>query len=217
MSTESGSSRGPGPAVAVDTDKMLQIMDAKIAVTANERHRRHLETVREHMYHEKMLNSDGVLGTLSAKSSYKLWVDGVDLGPKGIDDIRRWYVDTNIRGHRTFVIEYDLERIVVDDDVVVTEGQMNVVVDAAYVSGVLGLKCDPSAIMVAFVSADRVLATGCGLEVARRGVLHQRDAEPEFTTEARGRRDPRRVARVGGVVEDDLMIVASHRPAGHAS
>jgi hypothetical protein len=148
MSTESGSSRVPGPAVAVDTDKMLQIMDAKIAVTANERHRRHLETVREHMYHEKMLNPDGVLGTLSAKSSYKLWVDGVDLGPKGIDDIRRWYVDTNIRGHRTFVIEYDLERIVVDDDVVVTEGQMNVVVDAAYVSGVLGLKCDPGAIML---------------------------------------------------------------------
>jgi hypothetical protein len=148
MSSKSGSSQGSPRALAVDTDKMLRIMDAKIAVTANERHRRHLTTVREHMYHEKMLDPDGVLGTLSTKASYKLWVDGTDLGPKGVDDIRKWYVDTNIRRHRTFIIEYDLERVVVDDDVVVTEGQMNVIVDAAYVSGVLGLECDPGDIML---------------------------------------------------------------------
>lgn len=148
MSTTPESSQRQQRAVAVDTDKMLRIMDAKIEVTVNERHRRHLKTVREHMYHEKMLDPDGVMGTLSAKASYKLWVDGVDLGPKGVDDIREWYVDTNIRRHRTFVIEYDLQRVVVDDDVVVTEGQMNVVVDAVYVTEVLGLECDPDDVML---------------------------------------------------------------------
>ena len=140
---------GAGTGVpAVDTDKMVRVMDAKIAATANERHRRNLQTVREHMYREKLLDPEGVVGTLSPAANYKLWVDGVDLGPKGLPAIREWYVDTNIRQHRTFVIEYDLERVVVDDDVVVTEGQMNVIVDAAYVSGVLGIECDPDDIML---------------------------------------------------------------------
>jgi hypothetical protein len=134
--------------LAVDTDKMVRIMDAKIAATANERHRRNLETVREHMYYEKLLDPDGVMGTISPKANYKLWVDGVDVGPKGFEGIRQWYIDTNIRRRRTFVIEYDLERIVVDDDVVVTEGQMNVVVDAAYVSEVLDIECDPDDVML---------------------------------------------------------------------
>jgi hypothetical protein len=147
MSATPGAQDGQG-ARAVDTDKMIRIMDAKIAATANERHRRNLQTVREHMYREKLLDPDGVVGTLSPAANYKLWANGVDVGPKGIEGIRQWYIDTNIRQHRTFVIEYDLERVVVDDDVVVTEGQMNVVVDAAYVSGVLGIACDPGDIML---------------------------------------------------------------------
>jgi hypothetical protein len=133
---------------AVDTEKMLRIMDAKIAATSNERHKRNLETVREHMYYEKLLDPEGVMGTLSPKANYKLWVDGVDVGPKGFEGIRHWYVDTNIRQHRTFVIEYDLDRIVVDDDVVVTEGQMNVVVDASYASEVLSFDCEPGDLML---------------------------------------------------------------------
>jgi hypothetical protein len=44
-----------------------RIMDAKIAATANERHRRNLQTVREHMYREKLLDPDGVVGTLSRR------------------------------------------------------------------------------------------------------------------------------------------------------
>jgi hypothetical protein len=133
---------------AVDTGKMLRIMDAKIAVTANERHRRNLETVREHMYYETLLDPEGVLRTLSPWASYKLWVDGVDVGPKSYDAIRDWYIDTNIRQHRTFVLEYDIERVVVDDDVVVTEGQMNVVVDDDYASGVLHMACEPGDVML---------------------------------------------------------------------
>jgi hypothetical protein len=58
------------------------------------------------------------MGTIFPKANYKLWVDGVDVGPKGFEGIRQWYIDMNIRRHRTFVIEYDLERIVVDDDAV---------------------------------------------------------------------------------------------------
>jgi hypothetical protein len=128
---------------AVDTGKMLRFLDAKIAHTANVRHRRNLETVREHMYYERMLDPEGVMGTLSPKANYKLWVDGIDKGPKGAENIRSWYVDQNIRRQKTFVIEYDLERVVVDDDVVVTEGQMNVIVDGIYAKNFYGRDCAP--------------------------------------------------------------------------
>src|SRR3981189_3144024 len=69
--------------VIVDTEKMLRFMDAKIAATHNERHKRNLQSVRDHMYYEKLLDPDSVMKTLSPKANYKLWVDGVDKGPKG--------------------------------------------------------------------------------------------------------------------------------------
>ena len=134
--------------VSVDTEKMVRFMDAKIAATPNERHKRNLQSVRDHMYYEKLLDPDRVMETLSPKASYKLWVDGVDKGPKGFEAIREWYVDQNIRRQRTFVIEYDLERVVVNDDVVVTEGQMNVVVDGRYATTFFNVKCEPDDVLL---------------------------------------------------------------------
>jgi len=133
---------------AVDTGKMLRFLDAKIEHTTNARHRRNLETVREHMYFERLLDPEGVMGTLSPKANYKLWVDGVDRGPKGVENIRSWYVDQNIRRQKTFVIEYALERVVVDDEVVVTEGQMNVIVDGVYAKNFYGRDCGPDDIFL---------------------------------------------------------------------
>ena len=132
----------------VDTEKMVRFMDAKIAATPNERHKRNLQSVRDHMYYEKLLDPNRVMETLSPKANYKLWVDGVDKGPKGFEAIREWYVDQNIRRQRTFVIEYDLERVVVNDDVVVTEGQMNVVVDGRYATTFFNVKCEPDDVLL---------------------------------------------------------------------
>jgi hypothetical protein len=115
----------------VDTGKMLRRMDEKIAVTTDERHRRNLEMVRRHMYHETMLDPDGIMSTVSPEANYRLWNDGIDYGPKGFDGIRDFYIDT-FRNDKTIVLEYDLERIVVDDAMVVTEGPMKVVVDGRY-------------------------------------------------------------------------------------
>jgi hypothetical protein len=134
--------------VIVDTEKMVRFMDAKIAATRNERHKRNLQSVRDHMHYEKLLDAVSVMKTLSPKANYKLWVDGMDKGPKGFEAIREWYVDQNIRRQRTFVIEYDLERVVVDDDVVVTEGQMNVVVEGKYATKFFNVKCEPDDVLL---------------------------------------------------------------------
>jgi hypothetical protein len=144
MSEQGEAARRP----AVDTGKMLRFMDERIARESNPRHRRNLQVVRDHMYYETMLDPDGVMTTVSKHANYKLWVDGVDRGPKGVDGIRTWYVDQNIRRQKTFVIEYDLERVVVDDSVVVTEGQMNVVVDGDYAKTFFGRNCDPKDIFL---------------------------------------------------------------------
>jgi hypothetical protein len=147
MSTAPGLTRQRG-GVIVDSEKMVRFLDARIARTASERHKRNLQTVRDHMYYEKMLDPDSVMKTLSPRANYKLWVDGVDKGPKGFEAIREWYVDQNIRRQRTFVIQYDLERVVVDDDVVVTEGQMNVVVDGSYATRFFNVKCEPDDVLL---------------------------------------------------------------------
>jgi hypothetical protein len=133
---------------AVDTGKMVRFMDQKIAATPDPRHKANLKSVRDHMYYEQMLDPDGVMGTLSPKANYKLWVQGQDKGPKGTEAIRNWYIDQNIRKQKTFVIQYDLERVVVDDDVVVTEGQMNVVVDGRFARQFYNLECEPDDIFL---------------------------------------------------------------------
>lgn len=121
---------------ALDPSKPLRFIDAKIAKERDDRRRNNLQTVRDHIYHEITLNPDGVMATLSPKANYRVWVDGVDKGPKGYKGIRDWYVDQNIRRQKTFVIQLDLERVIVDDEFVVTEGQMNVVVDGAHANKV---------------------------------------------------------------------------------
>src|ERR1700721_1914888 len=76
----------------VDTEKMVRFLDAKIAAAPNERHKRNLQSVRDHMYYEKLLDPDSVMKTLSPKATYKLWVDGVDKGPKGFEPKPKWNV-----------------------------------------------------------------------------------------------------------------------------
>lgn len=142
----SKSPSGTGKTFAIDPQKMVRFMDAKIAATENLRHRRNLKTVRDHMYYEAMLDPDGVMSTLSPDASYTLWIGNEDMGPKTYDAIRDWYIDTNIRRQRSFVIEYDLNRVMVDDDTVVTEGQMNLITDAQYAK-MFGVEVvDPAAI-----------------------------------------------------------------------
>lgn len=103
-------------------DRLLGVkrVDERLAVTVNERHRAMLEVLREHLIAEADLDLDGLLSTLVDEPKYHLWGSGRDTGPKGRDAVARYY--TALVAARRGVLEYDIERFVIDDETIVTEG-----------------------------------------------------------------------------------------------
>jgi hypothetical protein len=79
-----------------------------------------LETVVTHMKAEANLELEGLLDGQVAEPQYHLWGSGVDTGPKGGDAVRAYY--TALVEAKRGILEYAVERIVVDDDTIVTEG-----------------------------------------------------------------------------------------------
>jgi hypothetical protein len=137
------SDRGKRP---MDSSVQLRIMDAKIAATKDARRKSNLEIVREHLYYETKIDLPGIMRTLAPNARYKFWADGRDEGPKGNDAILDWY--KGFARAKALVLIYELDHVVADDDCVVTEGQMNVVVDANYATTFFGRKCDPADMFV---------------------------------------------------------------------
>lgn len=137
------SSKTKGP---IDTSVQLRFLDAKISATKDPRRKRNLEIVREHLYYECKIDLPGIMRTLAPNAKYKFWADGEDAGPKGNDAILEWY--KGFARSRALVLIYELDHVVADDDCVVTEGQMNAVVDAAYAMNFFGKKYDPSDMLV---------------------------------------------------------------------
>ncbi len=92
----------------------------RLAKTESPRQRAMLETVIEHLDAEVDLSLERLLATLAPEPKYHLWANGADYGPKGRDAIAAYY--TQLVVEKRGVLEFDIERIVVDDDCVVTEG-----------------------------------------------------------------------------------------------
>lgn len=88
--------------------------------TTEPRQRAMLETVVSHMRAEANLELEGLLEGQVAEPRYHLWGSGIDTGPKGRDAVRAYY--TALVEAKRGILEYAIERIVVDDKTVVTEG-----------------------------------------------------------------------------------------------
>jgi hypothetical protein len=92
----------------------------RLAKTESPRQRAMLETVIEHLEAEAAMSLDRLLATLAPEPKYHLWANGADYGPKSLEGVAAYYgqlVEDN-RG----VLEFDIDRIVVDDECIVTEG-----------------------------------------------------------------------------------------------
>lgn len=88
--------------------------------TTNQRQRAMLEVVREHMAAEANLDLDGLLVGQVDEPNYHLWGSGRDTGPKGREAVIGYYAE--LAAAKRGFLEYDIERIVVDDATIVTEG-----------------------------------------------------------------------------------------------
>ena len=103
-------------------DQMLSVrrVEERLARTEDPRERTMLTTVAAHFRAEAESDVDGLAATLGDTPEYHLWADGSDYGPKGIDAVLAFYGD--VVAVKRQILEFDIERIVVDHDTVVTEG-----------------------------------------------------------------------------------------------
>ena len=104
----------------IDPNLGWKAVDARLQRTENPRHRRMLSVLVGHMKAEMVGDLEGMLAGLVEKPKYHMWGTGRDTGPKGFNAIRQYYVD--LLAARRGVLEYAIDRIILDDDAVMTEG-----------------------------------------------------------------------------------------------
>ncbi|NMH98207.1 nuclear transport factor 2 family protein [Pseudonocardia acidicola] len=84
------------------------------------RHRANLEVVARHVEEEVRGDMDALMATLVPEPQYRIWGASSSTGPKGHAEVVAHYQAMFDSGKSR--LEYEVTRVVVDDDTVVTEG-----------------------------------------------------------------------------------------------
>jgi hypothetical protein len=110
-----------------DQTRTWKPIQEKLDRTTNPRHRKMLQELLNHASGETEADLEKVLATLSPNPVYK----GVRRGPpesqpKGAQEVRAFYVN-EIFGRGRYYLEGNKDRIVVDDDTIITEGMMRLI------------------------------------------------------------------------------------------
>jgi len=105
-----------------DPEQSWNALDRRIEIEDDPRRKLLLTRVRDHMRTEITGQLDGLMDTLTADPAYHFRGLGFDMGPKGRKNVHDFYRDMIAGGGNRF--QFDIQRIVVDHDSVVTEGFM---------------------------------------------------------------------------------------------
>jgi hypothetical protein len=127
----------------VDSERGWQSMNKFIAMQTNPKHKALMEMVQEHMRTEVRGDHAGLMATLVDQPQYHMWGGPADTGPKGRQDVSDFYqamFDNNGQG-----FEFEIRRVIVDDNGVVTEGVLRTSVPGSGViaAGVEELEGEP--------------------------------------------------------------------------
>ncbi|MDA3650120.1 nuclear transport factor 2 family protein [Saccharopolyspora indica] len=114
----------------IDPSRTWELLEKRLAVTTDERHRIVLGIVLEHMKAEAEPDLDRLMATLSPTPNYHFWHGGHDVGPEGFEGVRTYYAE--FLETRTNILEFTLDRLVVDDHCVVTEGFLKMLYPGPY-------------------------------------------------------------------------------------
>jgi hypothetical protein len=111
---------------SIDPTTTWRAVEARLTRETDPRRRQLLENLLTHMRAEAAGDLDGLLATLAPDPQYHQWgaVPG-DAGPKGWDAVQAFYRDFIASGATN--LEYDVERLVVDEDCIATDGVMRIV------------------------------------------------------------------------------------------
>jgi hypothetical protein len=109
----------------IDPTKTWRKVEERLGRERNPRLRRNLETVLAHMKAEAVPDLDGLMATIAENASYHAWgTDDPLYSPQGKEAVRGFYIAFIASGaHR---LELDVDRLVVDEDCVVSEGVMRI-------------------------------------------------------------------------------------------
>lgn len=128
----------------IDITKTWRMVEERLEREASPRRRALLENVLAHMKAEAAGDVDGLMATLAPDPRYHQWgATPADHGPKGRAAVEQFYKDFVASGAGN--LEYDIERLVVDDDCIVTEGMMRICYPGATLQAMGRDVDDPSA------------------------------------------------------------------------
>ena len=114
-----------------DPERSWQSLEERIEIEKDPRCRQLLEQVRDHMRTEIRGEFEALMATLVDDPQYHLWGMGAEMGPKGREAVATFYTDMIATGGNHF--EFEIRRIVVDHDAVVTEGVLRTLMPGAAV------------------------------------------------------------------------------------
>ncbi|MFN8228029.1 MAG: nuclear transport factor 2 family protein [Mycobacterium sp.] len=118
----------------IDPERTWQPLERLLADTTDARRRAVLSVVIEHMKAEAEPDMDRLMATLGPAPDYHFWIDGQNAGPNGTDGVRAYYTAFVESGAN--VLEFEIDRLVLDDDCLVTEGWLKVLYPGAAAAGI---------------------------------------------------------------------------------
>jgi hypothetical protein len=109
----------------LDPGKTWRLVEERLAREQDPRRRRNLASVLAHMRAEAAGDLDALLATVAEGARYHAYgSDDPIFSPSGKEEVRRFYAAYVSSGaHR---LEFDVDRLLVDDDCVLTEGTMRI-------------------------------------------------------------------------------------------
>jgi ketosteroid isomerase-like protein len=111
--------------VQIDPAKTWRMLEERLAREQNPRLRRNLETILTHMKAEAGGDLEALMATVAEKAEYHAHGSPDPLfSPRGKDAVRQFYSAYVASGAHH--LEFDVDRLAVDEDCVLTEGTMRI-------------------------------------------------------------------------------------------
>ena len=111
----------------IDPNNTWRKVEERLKRETDPKRRRNLETVLAHMKAEAAGDLDGLMATLTDREVPHYHAYGTDdpiLSPRGRDAVRQFYAAFVASG--AVKLELDVQRLVADEDFVITEGLMKI-------------------------------------------------------------------------------------------
>ncbi|MFE2093457.1 hypothetical protein [Streptomyces sp. NPDC059460] len=124
--------------MTINRTAMIDYIDARIKQTDNPKHIEQLTMLRAHMVGEVNEDVDALLATISPlRQQYRSWGSPEDMQPASREEIRTFYIERQALGQLYF--QFDIDRLTVADDIIITDGVMTSLFPGATVVG-MGLQ-----------------------------------------------------------------------------